>query len=72
MRTPTMTTPAEINAARAETEKQKTMAGCTLPSFRCAKCGQPRIALGHKPMVKGYPKAGYACRECVTGAPCHA
>ena len=58
-------TPADINAARRVTEKLKPMAGVMSASFLCQKCGQRRKVEGRKQVIKGSPKFGYICRECV-------
>jgi hypothetical protein len=56
--------PVAINAYRDNTERQKSMAGVTVPSFLCKKCKKNKPAMGRKQAVKGTTKYGFLCAEC--------
>lgn len=57
--------PGLADRFRKNTDKQKTMAGVTWPSFVCKKCGKCKSQKGRKQVVNGTSKFGYLCSGCV-------
>jgi len=50
---------ADLAEFRAQTDRQKAMAGVTSPSFRCAACGRSSTMKGSKRTA-----AGTICEKC--------
>lgn len=50
---------------REATERCKSHAGVTMPSFRCVRCKCTKLIKGRKTVVKGTGKFGYHCASCV-------
>ena len=50
---------------REATERCKSHAGVTMPSFRCVRCKCTKLIKGRKSVVKGTGKFGYHCASCV-------
>lgn len=48
-----------IERFRAQTERQKTMPGVTLPSFRCRECGSKATTKGRQKTANGW-----RCEAC--------
>jgi hypothetical protein len=53
-----------IEQYRAATQRLAGVAGVTLPSFRCQKCRQSRVANGRRQAVRGTSRYGYHCADC--------
>lgn len=56
-----------LGSFRAETERQRTMPGVTLPSFRCTACRKTRGITGRRQRVPGDRKSGFVCATCAGG-----
>lgn len=54
---------ADEHAFRAQTDRQRQMAGVTSPSFMCPACRTCRAIAG-RIRVQHAPRGRYVCRQC--------
>lgn len=57
--------PTMSSQFREATERCKSHAGVTMPSFRYVRCECTKRTAGRKQVVKGTNKFGYHCASCV-------
>ena len=57
-----------IEMYRDATLRQAKLAGVTIPTFMCRKCGKRQTVAGRRQVVRGASRHGYHCAQCSTTA----
>ena len=55
-----------IELYRDATERQAKLAGVTIPTFMCRRCGKRQSVSGRRQVVRGSSRYGYYCASCST------
>ncbi|MEZ7895707.1 MAG: hypothetical protein QMB75_07485 [Thauera sp.] len=58
-----------IELYRDATERQAKLAGVTIPTFMCRRCGKRQSVSGRRQVVRGSSRYGYYCASCCTMRP---
>lgn len=58
-----------IELYRDATERQAKLAGVTIPTFMCRRCGKRQSVSGRRQVVRGSSHYGYHCASCSTARP---
>ena len=53
-----------IELYRDATERQAKLAGVTIPTFLCRRCGKRQSVSGRRQVVRGSSRYGYYCASC--------